>query len=717
MKKRYSLKKLILYFLITFSIVMPIVIGIIVSFNFYNENINTLKHNQKQILKQITIETQELLEKIDSVSKYISRYHGDDISILKNIVETNDNITSILILDKKGIITDFFAEDNANIYKGFDYSNKQYFKEIVNGKEFFWSSLFFSTINESQSLSYSFKIKDKIGVIFIKLTDIESLIKVFKNSDDSYMIRMYDNDGKVILNPDKPELQLRSVNELSQSVFIDLIHKVKPYEQSLFFKENSSARDFGMYVTIEQTGWSIIVRECYENILSNLKNIVISIVLTVLVFIVISIFIIVRINKILFASLDNLESISTNIAQGKYNSIINDSYFEEFGGLINGFKNMQHEIKKREISLEKSVESFEALINSTMEGLVLHENGVCFDANEVAVKLFGYERKDELIGKKILDFIAPSSLELVKSKMSVDSNPYEIKMVKKDGSEIETLVQGKFFEMNNKIVKASAVIDITDIKEKEKLLFQQSKMASMGEMIGNIAHQWRQPLSTISTASSGMKFQKEFGELKDEDFTVSMDAILKSTQYLSNTIDDFRNFFNADKQLVKFDVNRLIKKSLSLIDSSLKSYFINVHNEINEEVIIYGYKNEFIQAIMNIIANARDAFLTNNIKEENKLIIIDLKRNGSTVLLSIQDNAGGISEDIISKIFEPYFTTKHKSRGTGIGLYMTHQIITEHLEGEINVKNETFMFENKRYKGAKFTIKLSSEIKEEKQIT
>jgi PAS domain S-box-containing protein len=339
-----------------------------------------------------------------------------------------------------------------------------------------------------------------------------------------------------------------------------------------------------------------------------------------------------------------------------------------------------------------------------MEAIILHEDGICIDVNEVAIKLLGFKNKSEMIGKNVLEFVSKPSIDDVKSKLLIDYEPYEIKMLKKDGNEFEALVQGKFIEINNTIAKVFAIIDITELKEKDKLLFEQSKMASMGEMIGNIAHQWRQPLSTISTASSGMKFQKEFGELSDEEFIKCIDAIVKSTKYLSNTIDDFRNFFSADKEMKKFNISDAIEKSLTLMDSSLKSNFIDIQKDVNNDIFMYGFKNEFIQAFMNIISNSKDAFSIQKIDNEDKLIFITLKQDNNNIVITIKDNAGGIPKNILAKVFEPYFTTKHKSQGTGIGLYMTHEIVTKHMNGYLKVENENLIYNDNEYVGAKFTI-------------
>jgi len=706
MKQKYNLKKLIFYITIFFTVFIPVLIVFLTIWNLYTTKVDILIHNQKQVLRQVNLEASEFLDEVNSISHYIKFNYPKNNSIIKSIVDVNDNISTIILLDEKGFISDFYSHENLNIFKGFDYSNKQYYKEIQNGKEYFWSDLFLSTINENQSLSYSFKMGNQVAIIFIELSDLSSFVQGFKNSDGSHMIRIYDDKGTLILNPDKPYLQEQRINASSQSVFTDLINTVEPFELTKFNKLNSTKIDYGMYLSVEKTGWHIVTRENYDEILNDLKSIIVSIVLIVLVFISLSLFVILRIFKRFFNSLEDLEHTTSSIAGGRYNTKIQDSYFNEFNELINSVKNMQHEIKKREISLQKSVESFEAMLNSTMEAILLHEEGICIDVNEVAVKLLGFNTKKEMVGQKVLNFVAPSSTQVVKSKMLINYEAYEIEMMKHDGSHFEALVQGKFIEVNNKVAKVFAIIDITEVKEKDKLLFQQSKMASMGEMIGNIAHQWRQPLSTISTASSGMKFQKEFGDLSDEDFISCIDAIVKSTKYLSSTIDDFRNFFKTDKEMKRFNLCDAIEKSLNLMESSMKSNFIHIEKDLDKEIFIYGYKNEFIQAYMNILSNSKDALSSKEMNDEEKVIFVAAKKNKDNVILSTHDNAGGVPGNIIAKIFEPYFTTKHKSQGTGIGLYMTHEIITQHMNGELKVFNEVFDYKSKQYEGAKFTISL-----------
>ncbi|MDY3200250.1 MAG: cache domain-containing protein [Arcobacter sp.] len=242
-----------------------------------------------------------------------------------------------------------------------------------------------------------------------------------------------------------------------------------------------------------------------------------------------------------------------------------------------------------------------------------------------------------------------------------------------------------------------------ELDKKQTILHQQSKMAAMGEMIGNIAHQWRQPLSTITTASSGMVLQKEMGILTDEFFFEASKKINTSAQHLSKTIDDFRNFFSPNRLKSKFFLKNTFSTTLDLISAQFNAKEITIIKNI-EDVELYSYENELIQALINIFNNSRDELLK---KEDERYIFIDVyKNNKNEVNIILKDNAGGIKEEFLDKIFEPYFTTKHQSQGTGIGLYMTEEIITKHLNGTIVVRNKEFIYNDKKYIGAQFKIKL-----------
>jgi PAS domain S-box-containing protein len=243
------------------------------------------------------------------------------------------------------------------------------------------------------------------------------------------------------------------------------------------------------------------------------------------------------------------------------------------------------------------------------------------------------------------------------------------------------------------------------LKNKDKILYQQSKVAAMGEMIENIAHQWRQPLSIISTISSQIKLKKELNlyekDTEDLEIIKDLEKIVKTTGFLSDTIDYFRNFLRNDCSKEFFTLNSLITDVLELTSVELKINNISIIKEI-EDINIFALKNEIIQVLINIINNAKDAYKNSDIQYKN--IYIKAFSQNNDVIIELQDNAGGIDDKIIDRIFEPYFTTKHKSSGTGIGLFISEKIVTKHLKGEIKVENRNIKYDDIEYKGACFKI-------------
>ncbi len=243
---------------------------------------------------------------------------------------------------------------------------------------------------------------------------------------------------------------------------------------------------------------------------------------------------------------------------------------------------------------------------------------------------------------------------------------------------------------------------IVENKKKDALMFQQARLAQMGEMISNIAHQWRQPISMISAVIQNIHMKHMLGKLEDEFFSKNVADIKKILGQMSQTITDFQHFFEPNKEKEKFCIDNSIKQALEILEHEFKKSnikVINLNSQLEEN--IYGYPNEFSQTVLNIFSNAKDALIQNN-DIENRSINIRTKEEGDKIILTIEDNAGGIPEDVIEKIFNPYFTTKEEGKGTGIGLYMSSQIISN-MDGSIRVKNSE-LFPNS--KGAKFIIEL-----------
>lgn len=227
---------------------------------------------------------------------------------------------------------------------------------------------------------------------------------------------------------------------------------------------------------------------------------------------------------------------------------------------------------------------------------------------------------------------------------------------------------------------------IIERSEQTKILIQQSRLASMGEMIGNIAHQWRQPLNALGLIIQKIEIFYERGKLNKESLEENVQKASLIIDSMSRTINDFRDFFKPNKQKEHFHIQELVSNVINLLEEGLNQSEISLIVEIEEPgPVLYGFKNEFSQVLINLINNSKDALIDR--KVELKKIFIHAKQKDETLFVSVEDNAGGISEAIIDRIFEPYYTTKEEGQGTGIGLYMSKMIVEENMQGLMRVKN------------------------------
>jgi len=313
--------------------------------------------------------------------------------------------------------------------------------------------------------------------------------------------------------------------------------------------------------------------------------------------------------------------------------------------------------------------------------------------------------------ENFLHAIHPEDREAVNAaytKSLKTQEPYEIvhRLLMSDGriKYVKEHCETTFDTKGKPLVSLGTIQDITaeqtaqqELRHKDEMLFRQSRLAQMGEMISMIAHQWRQPLNAISltTASLELKSQKD---KYDKAFFISrLERISNYTQHLSSTIEDFRDFFKPDKEKKETTFSKVIEGTLKLMNAGLESKNITVQTEFKCKGTIFSYPNELLQVTMNLIKNSEDALLEKKIA--NPTITIRCYSDEKRVTLEIEDNAGGIDESIIAKIFDPYFTTKDEYNGTGIGLYMSKVIIEEHCDGKLSVSNSS--------DGALFKIALS----------
>lgn len=237
------------------------------------------------------------------------------------------------------------------------------------------------------------------------------------------------------------------------------------------------------------------------------------------------------------------------------------------------------------------------------------------------------------------------------------------------------------------------------IKERDKQLFGQAKRAEMGEMIGNIAHQWRQPLAIINTILAILKEKNSAKVLSSDDLKQKIETMEEKVEYMSDTIEDFMNYYKPNKNKSVFSINEALQRALKITNYTVQNHQIEVKTIIDEKLYTSGYMNEFVQVIVSILSNIYDIKNIRLLPFVN--IDIEMKRDGSDALVIISDDAQGIDAEILPKIFNPYFTTKHQSQGVGLGLHIAKTIIENNMSGSLSADNNQ--------KGATFIIRMKNE--------
>jgi signal transduction histidine kinase len=301
--------------------------------------------------------------------------------------------------------------------------------------------------------------------------------------------------------------------------------------------------------------------------------------------------------------------------------------------------------------------------------------------NEIEIKRKDLQKRvKNQVAQNIILFLMFLSLAIlisivISQKIDLILKDYENK-VRKNAKELEELNQSLEEKVKNEIEKN---------REKEQLLVQKSKFIALGEMISNIAHQWRQPLSELSSILMFIKFKYSINALDEQTMETKSKEADKVLEYMSHTIDDFRNFFMPKKEKEEFYLLKSVEIVMNIISSALANYNIKISISIDENIKITTYLNEYKQVLLNIINNAKDVLIEKNV--ENPLIKIHAFEDSNYIVLYIEDNGGGILIEPKGKIFEPYFTTKEDSHGTGIGLYMSKIIVEKNMKGKLRVKN------------------------------
>lgn len=267
--------------------------------------------------------------------------------------------------------------------------------------------------------------------------------------------------------------------------------------------------------------------------------------------------------------------------------------------------------------------------------------------------------------------------------------------LRKSKGELETRVAERTAELHEKTVQLEEMNrtlgdrvqnSVTELRAKDKMLIQQSRQAAMGEMIDNIAHQWKQPLNNLGLLIQSVKFDFADGVLTKEDMSIESGKCMDLITFMAQTIEDFRSFFREDKQKIDFEVAQSISRAARLVSASLEDRRIRIIIEHGDDIQINGYPNEYAQVLLNLLGNARDVLVERRINAP--VITVRVMHEDDQAIVTVSDNGGGIADDIIGNIFDPYFTTKERGMGTGIGLFMSKIIIEEHMGGSLTVSNK-----------------------------
>ncbi len=325
-------------------------------------------------------------------------------------------------------------------------------------------------------------------------------------------------------------------------------------------------------------------------------------------------------------------------------------------------------------------------------------NGIITFVNDEFCKISKFSR-DELIGKnhnivRHPDIPASHFKKLWTILLAKKTYKATVKNLAKDGSVfyVNTTIFPILDDSGDIIEFVAIRYDVTNatklaekLKHRDRVMYQQARLASMGEMIANIAHQWRQPLSELGILLYGMK--KEFKNHEEsKKFDIQHEKSKSLIKQMSQTIDDFRNFFSPNKPKEYFFISDIIDETMFILKDTFKNEKIEVDIVCDKSVKMFGYANEFSHVLINILNNAKDAFC--HITTKSKHIQILVKERNSNIQIKITDNGTGISDKMINKVFEPYFSTKHASQGTGLGLYIVKMIVEDSMNGKIEVKND-----------------------------
>lgn len=561
-----------------------------------------------------------------------------------------------------------------------------------------------NTLIEANNRTFALAAASRPWVMSSDYVGLEEVIESFLVYDDVIFIAVMNMDGKVIAHTDRSII----------GKFISDKRRVK-YLQAMSNKVINHEVDGRILLNNDKVIDMIRVIHQAENHIgfvniridqSKLQENINKIFLQSLIFAFIAL-VFAFLFSFLTASrfierLYKLSSVMRKVREGNRTIKANENEVEEVSNLAREFNMMLSTLNESELSNKKTKEQLELAFEGSRDGLWdwnLLDNTIYF--SKIWKSMLGY-KEGEIIDEfsSWQERVHPDDLEKTLKDIGehIDGKTklyYNVhRMRHKDGHWIWILDRGKALrDENGKAIRMIGThTDITvqkameeEIKNKDELILAQSRHVAMGEMIGMIAHQWRQPISVIAMGANNMLADIELEEVKEENFKKGALAIIHQTQYLSKTIDDFRNFFRPDKEKEKVILSNLMNETMTLFGKSLENNGIELIINIQEGISVETYSRELLQVLINLLKNAKEALVENT--PTNRFIKIDITTKENDVIIRVCDNGGGIDPKIIQRIYEPYFSTKDDKNGTGLGLNMSKIIVEQHLHGSIIATN------------------------------
>ena len=669
----------------------------IYKFNERNQVFSNYVHHYKDALLSI----KENKSFINYITTNNNKSTIDELFL--SMVKSNDAVFQIRYIDSKGqekVRVDKYNH-NSYIVPLLNLQNKKtryYFQEVSKTKKNF---LWYSKIDlnmEHGEIEVPHKPTLRIGAPIYLANNLQGILVVNINlnqfikefvSASIFNIYLIDKDGEFLVHPDTKYSFGKYLNtKMDVTQYFEGLSKtdLQNKEQiidSLYIADTTFRNSDNLKIIIENKK-DLMVDQLHQYSINRLYSILILLIFMMGVLYI-------------FFKKQQMSMVE------KYNNELEDA------------------IKEKTIELQKSID----IISENVIYSRTDKKGVITYASKAFCKISEYSL-EELLGEphniiRHSDMSKEAFRDMWETIEAGNQWSGEVKNLKKNGGFywVQANISPEYNSNGELIGYAAVRHDITHKKEIEELnqnleqrvqkeleqnrqnelkLMEQAKMVSLGEMIGNIAHQWRQPLSIISTSASGIVLQKELGTLVDEQEFKMLNHIIENTTYLSETIDVFSDYIKEDKEEQTISVQELIGKILSITKQTLNLHHIKVLNNVNkiEPVTLRVVTGELKQVIINIINNAKDVLVERKVTEP--WIKIDLEKLDNKIVIEIEDNGGGVSEDILPRIFEPYFTTKHQSIGTGLGLHMSYKIVTESFQGNLYAKNTQ--------NGVKFFIEL-----------